>query len=512
MESLREELRTFALIGDDFAYIAESRDWPTTVAHLWEPHNTHVVPVFRLWTFALVTLAGRLENLPMVLAAASYVGLIAAMLAMGYLVARETGRATLGLSAMAILGISTVTHPAVTWFSAGQALWAGTAVLLTLVFARSWSAKGGVARFVAVILGVTLAPALWSGGLVAGPAAIAYLVARNESRVRRQVLLLTVITSGALLLILSLSRSLLPEVGIVWERHEGLWPRPIQGLFHTAQAIVEVCLFANLGIDAMTVPVQAVATLVALTALYAWSRGGRGRINPLEASGAVVVIGSCLLTFMLRGNFPFSSLRSLGWYYAIPQIGAILFASGWWTALSAPGPTGINPRQAGLVLALVVVFGLIQVPRGQRRVILDAPPFAPNEETSFPTIGLRLVRAIYFRAESHDRQVRALARLDQVNRILLKLHASPESLRDLLGRVLIPGIPDKQLGTDAFSILAPRPPDPDTLADLPAVLPRLLDLLEPEPPPRPFWLDPNDPTARAVRKTSSGPQDGVQAP
>jgi hypothetical protein len=116
---LWDDLRYYTLIGDDFAYISEARDWPTARAHLLEPHSTHIVPLFRLWTFALVAMAGRLASLQVALAAAAYLGLIAAMAAVGYLVARETGRTAVALAAMAVLGISTVTHPAVTWYSAG---------------------------------------------------------------------------------------------------------------------------------------------------------------------------------------------------------------------------------------------------------------------------------------------------------------------------------------------------------------------------------------------------------
>src|SRR4051794_7490350 len=72
---LLDDLRCFALSGDDFAYIQGSREWPTTWRHLLTPHNTHIVPIFRIWTFGLVALAGHLENLPMVFAAASYLGL-----------------------------------------------------------------------------------------------------------------------------------------------------------------------------------------------------------------------------------------------------------------------------------------------------------------------------------------------------------------------------------------------------------------------------------------------------
>ena len=140
---LADELRDFFLHADDFEYIARSRDWPTTQAHLFEPHNTHVVPIFRVWTFVLVNLTGQLKDLQKVFAAAGYLALAASMTVMGWLVARETRQAATGLSAMAILGISTVTHPAVTWFSAGQALWAGVAILLTIARRRAGLKNGG---------------------------------------------------------------------------------------------------------------------------------------------------------------------------------------------------------------------------------------------------------------------------------------------------------------------------------------------------------------------------------
>src|SRR5262245_54858573 len=140
---LVDDLRSLSLLHDEFAYIAQSRDWAALSAHLFEPHNAHVVPVFRIWTFAVVALSGRLANLPAVFAAAGYFALLTAMAALGYVIARETRQLAAGLSAMAVLGISTVTQPAVTWFSAGQALWAGSAILVAIAIAGSWSDKGG---------------------------------------------------------------------------------------------------------------------------------------------------------------------------------------------------------------------------------------------------------------------------------------------------------------------------------------------------------------------------------
>ena len=143
--------------------------------------------LFRSFAYGRVfflTISGGLANLPAVFARSSYAGLIAAMLALAWVVGRETRQPAAGLLAMAILGLSTVTHPAVTWFSASQALWAATAILVSIALAQAWAEKGGAPRLAAVGGAIFLAPAVWSGGLVAGPAAIAYLSFKDGRRSR----------------------------------------------------------------------------------------------------------------------------------------------------------------------------------------------------------------------------------------------------------------------------------------------------------------------------------------
>src|SRR4051812_20366652 len=95
---MADELGHYSLRGDDFSYISRSLDWATLRANLLTPHNTHVVPIFRLWTFVVVAVAGRLENLQKACAAASYLGLAVAMLVVGHLAARESGQASVGLA------------------------------------------------------------------------------------------------------------------------------------------------------------------------------------------------------------------------------------------------------------------------------------------------------------------------------------------------------------------------------------------------------------------------------
>ncbi len=489
---LSDELRYSMLAGDDFSYIADSLDWSTTRAHLFEPHNTHIIPVFRLWTFLLITLSGTRANMPAVFRVGAYCGLIVTMLSVFLLIARETGRKSQALAAMAVLGISTVTQPAVTWYSAGQALWAGCAIVWTLLLAQNWSRKGGNWRLGLVALASLIAPAIWSGGLLAAPAAMAYLWAKDPSRYQKQLILLSVVTVTVALLLVILSREVMRTNIILWESHDDLWPRPIQAILHTFQAIAETLVFANLGLDAITTPMQSVALVCVLVGLWAWSRGGFNKINPLEASGGAVAVGSYLLVYFFRGNFAFSNLRSLVWYNAIPQVGAAVFTAGCWNALRKRPPRKLTYQMAVVVLGFVVLLDVLQEPRALRNLIQGAPKLTASESKHFLIPRLLRLRAIYFKEEQRNRQVRALARLDLANRVVGRMNAGPVMLRTVFGRVLLPGIPDIQRQSDVFCLLNLPPDDPKHPPDVPRLRQALYDLLRPEDEPRPSWLDPRE--------------------
>lgn len=492
---LADEMHKFALFGDDFAYIAESRTGHTTVANLLVPHNTHIVPLFRVWTFALVAAAGNLSNLPAVFCAATYFGLVATMCVVGYFVAKETGRSAVSLVTMGALGISTVLERAVTWYSAGQALWAGAAIVLALILARSWSLKGGAWRFGLLVLALVAAPAVWTGGHAAGPAAAAYLWASRRPNARRGAVVLLAITVSAVLLELVLVRNELRAVPIIWEKHDELWPRPIQAVLHTAQAIAEAIVFGNLGLDALTTPLQATVVACGCAAVWAWSRGGWKRPSPLEAAGAAIMLCGYLMAYAFRGNLPFSSLREIGWYHAIPQVGAVLFAAGWWTAVTPASddqaPHRLTRGQAIAVLLSVALLCQMQSPRAQRLLLSGAPPLTDVERRKFAIPELQRLRAMYFRENHHDRQIRQLARLGSAERICRKLGIGPASIRSAYGRILIPGIPELQRDTDAVSIM--DLPRERAAVDPLRVRDELGDLLLPEPEPTPPWMDPNNP-------------------
>ena len=89
---MADEVNSFALNDDDFTFIAHSRDWPTTQENLLTPNATHIVPVFRLWTWALVATSGGLSNGQRIFGAASYLALAVTAGAVGLLVKEETGQ------------------------------------------------------------------------------------------------------------------------------------------------------------------------------------------------------------------------------------------------------------------------------------------------------------------------------------------------------------------------------------------------------------------------------------
>jgi hypothetical protein len=78
----RDPAAIYRLYSDDFASVAASRTLPRTLANLFVPHNTHIVPAWRVLTWALVAWSGSLVKLPEVLPEAAY-GILGMTLAEG---------------------------------------------------------------------------------------------------------------------------------------------------------------------------------------------------------------------------------------------------------------------------------------------------------------------------------------------------------------------------------------------------------------------------------------------
>ena len=305
-------LRWYFLKSDDFVYLAWSRTAAAVRGALATPYHGHVAPLYLLETHLLARLAGTLEALPVVLGWASYATLVLAMAATGHVVARETGRWRSGLAAMAAVGLTSVLGPTLLWYAAGQALAAGTTIVVMLAALQSWRIRGGWWRLGAGLLAATAAPLFWSAGYAAGPVGMAYLWAdgrracrapRRSSRPARSALVAVVwcvvgrgfapashIAARPLggVLVASMPwwptrprRSAKPWSSTTWASTRR--PRPVRPSSSSRPA------GRLLGLVAPTVrPGRFV-------------RPGR-RTNPLEAAGAVLVLATFGLIFAARGT------------------------------------------------------------------------------------------------------------------------------------------------------------------------------------------------------------------
>jgi hypothetical protein len=457
-------LRWYRLKLDDFVYLARSRSLSSLSRHLATPHNAHVVPLFLCETHLVARLAGTMEALPRVLAGAAYATLVLAMLATGHLVARETGRPARGLAAMAALGVSSVLGPAVLWYSASQALAAGTVILAMLVALQGWRARGSWWLLAVGLLAAVAAPLFWSGGYTAGLAGMAYLWAdgRRSCRIAAAAPLAASLATAGLVWVFA-------GQAIVANSHldEGLLQNVMNlpvAAAHSAQAICEALILNNLGLDAPTAAAQAIVLCLGLAGSLTLSRRSatlsRRRhgisANPLEAAGAVLVVANLAMVFAVRGTeTSFENLRALGWYDAIPQLGAVVFVAGWWSGpLDSSLPKSIEPprpRDLGSVVLFLIVLLLLQTPRAHRvifaydglaaEIVTDENPDRPRFRSRADLAG---------QAEA---QRRALAQLDSIEQTAREQGIGRSALRLALGRTIVPGMPESVVGLSALDLL-----------------------------------------------------------
>ncbi len=317
------------------------------------------------------------------------------------------------------------------------------------------------------------------------------------------------LAGASALFILALTVQYLREDPVVNEVHRELWPRPVQGTINAVQAVAEATILNNLGLDAATTPFQAAALLGIVGGLWHASRRHLGPITPLEAAGLATVVASALLAYLFRGNLAYASLRPVGWYHAIPQVGAVLFGAGWWSALlGAQTGAAVALRVRGLlgVILLVLVLGGMQWARAVRLTIESAPPLAPSETALFVTPALRAERARFFRAENAELLHRALVRLDRVEQIARGAGIGKAAIRRVFGRVLVPGIPQRHTA-DAASLL--RIPAGETGQDAAFIGRALGEWYMAEPEPRPPWLEASDPWPPKSASATPRPADPV---
>ncbi len=513
-------LSIYTLYSDDIAYVSASRTLSSTVANLFVPHNAHVVPAWRLVTWVLVASAGSLSRLPEVLAVASYSILVAVMLLTGRLVARETGKTALGYVAMILVGTTSLMLVPVTWYSAGQPLWAGFGVLAVLWFAQSYRRSGRSQALALAGFTVPLSGWFWAAGHVAGPVAAVYLWVDGRRRCRFAAAGLLAVTALTVAFTLMIGGR---QINNTISFH-GRSPReaaiPTQGVFHSAQAIVENLALGNLGLTAHTTRTQG-AVLTACVLLFwssrSWLRliparqvAGLARLRPLECAGAALILSSYLIEWTFRGYMDYQFLRTknlrfiVPWYDAIPQIGLVLLLAGWWDAtrpILARRPmlpdrkplTWLSTTGLGILVTVMIV---LHRPKVDVLVRESVPPLLPSEQKRFPIARLQTMRANILLLEQAERQRACLRRLDLCQQHARRLGLSRSAIRAAFGHRWLPGtgppvFPSMYDQYDAVALL--DLPDEGRRVDSASVRAMLGEYFVEDKEPRPPWITPNEP-------------------
>ena len=86
---------------------------------------------------------------------------------------------------------------------------------------------------------------------------------------------------------------------------------------------------------------------LSLFVLWVWTFRRGGWPTPLECAGGVIVALGYYVSWTFRSYYTWENLRGVvRWYDAIPHLGAVLFAAGWWQRargskrrLGDPSPT-----------------------------------------------------------------------------------------------------------------------------------------------------------------------------
>ena len=486
-----DALATYRLYGDDFAYLGESRTLTRSLENLFTPHNAHVVPAWRLLSWALLAAAGGVGSIQSVLAAMSYGSLAASMILVGRLVARESASAAAGLAAMAAVGATSVMQSAGTWYSASQTLWAGLGILGSLWYLQGWRRAGGPIRLLLSAACCVLAGGFWTIGHASGPVGAVYLWmdGRRRCRLASIVPLLSSLVAAGLSLALGGLRPKAVVIG-VHGRSLGEAIRPMAGLGHTLQAIPETLGFGNLGMAVETTPGQG-ALLSALMAAI-WIRAlvkGKRWPAPMEAAGLSMVFLSYWVEWSFRGYLPFASLRwpIVPWYDAVPHLGAVLFVAGWWSS----GRGELRRRaampsraQGALAVGFAALLVVLHQPRADYMLTHDAlrlPPMSAAEGAIYPTPRLQRLRGVALGALRADWQRRALVRLDQAGEAARRVGIGRKAIARTFRRLSIPDLPevDEYDAVDLIDV-----PEGGGLDLDPARVRRELGrFLEAEPPP-----------------------------
>jgi hypothetical protein len=446
----REPLETYRLHSDDFEYLSASRTLDRALTNLFRPHNTHIVPVWRVLTWAVVKSAGELANLQRVLSIVAFAALVLVGIGVMGLIARETGRPWLGFAALIGVGTTSVIKSSATWYSSGQTLWAALMILLMLLALQRWRIRGGWLALLLASVAAWAAGGFWTIGHAAGPTGFAYLWADGRRRARWAALVPLTATVFSIALSLAMGGRGIDARISFHGRTEREAASFSAGTSHTMQAIPENLVLQNLGLEGTTTPAQGALLVTLLLLAWVASWWGFGHPNALECAGGTLALTAYVVEWTFRGYLPFSSLRGIvPWYDTIPHVGMVLFGSGWLARLlkmpliSQGGTHVIRLTFFQMIMLLLFQVWLVglHAPRVENLYITDVPPLSLDETSVFITREYRLARARYLAHEIAQAQHRDLARLDQANRVAKSLGIGRQQISEIFGRVEVLELP-----------------------------------------------------------------------
>src|SRR5216684_1496259 len=380
------------IFDDDFTLLTDAWDWATTRQNLWAPFNDNVCPMERLAPFGLVQVAGRITAFPRVASLQGPIALALAMVLVYLFVKREMGHRFYGLVASIVFGVSLKYNQAVTWYSASFLTLMLVTLLLALLSAQNWRQTGRLSSMIWCIVWVTLAPAWFPSGILAGLWCFLYLAPQEDelrplSRRERSMALLPFLGTLAYLAI-SLPQNL--DRLFVAKRIGGQnltqTFNPIVGLGYTARSIVDNLIFGALGASGSTCPTWLVPILLALLGLagyWWWRQAPRRRLMLL---GCSLILFSYWLTYSARASLPYDgqehSVSQWNRYHLLPYLGLVFFACGGLpsrrgTLFQLDASGSLTRGQVGALSLLIAILVGLQFPVswiGHQRTDYDAEP------------------------------------------------------------------------------------------------------------------------------------------
>jgi hypothetical protein len=451
------------LIVDDFQIVFRSWTWPAAWSNVWVPANEHAMPLGRISTAVLATVAaGRPTAFLTLTGWHGPLALVLGMVLVGLFVGRERGHPFYGLLAMALFGVSTVYQQAVYWYSASFSIWALDTFLLALLAAQQAVRKGRRWPLALSFLGCALAPGWFAIGILAGPLCSLYLlVAAVTARcqLQRDSTTGTRPSGSHSPFVVELIWSCVPFLGslaflavslpltastIMHLHHYGEETaleafRPSIGLLYSCRAVVDHLAWGTIGVSEVVCPPPWVwgvfGVLAGLAALWTWFAPRK----TLAIVGVGAIVLSYLLVYSARAEWKYESMVTWSRYHLFPQLGLVLLFTG---GLRLPrglfstdaGP-GLTWRQATIVLLLIGTLFVLQLPRGILAHVRMPKDDAYGEFISTLPGGRRVHWAD---AEIHAQQMRVLRRIEAVDQLCRLHHISAADARRVLDPVEMP--------------------------------------------------------------------------